>query len=409
MSAPTLTENFMTTLRRSHLLSDDQLRIATWRYGLGELDDPQQIAGVLIDHGVLTRYQADRILQGKPRGLVVGQYKVQQILGSGGMGIVYLAEDTQSNWKAALKVLFEKHRKNPAMFARFQLEAQAGLRLTHPNILRTLEINRTEDIYGEIHYMAMEFVQGITLVELLHLRRGIPWRQACDIICQAAEGLQYAHDQGLIHRDVKPDNLLIRSNGAVKVLDFGLAMLDENGEEFSMAMIHGQNCLGTADYIAPEQSLDSYRIDARADIYSLGCTLYALLVGRVPFSAPSNAEKVDCHRRKRARPVREFRLDVPERVELIVRKMMAKKPENRFASASEVIRYLQPFANRESVEFDFDAVLAARAAEAQRRLTTQDMTQIGSDSTQARVVSAATDPRPHASADTRIRKDTRSN
>jgi serine/threonine-protein kinase len=155
-------------------------------------------------------------------------------------------------------------------------------------------------------------------------------------------------------------------------LDFGLAMIDDSDEEFTMAMIHGQDCLGTADYVAPEQTINSYDVDARADIYSLGCTFYAALTAKLPFPAKTNAEKIAAHRAQQPRPIRDISPNVPEKVDLIVRKMMAKRPENRLASASELIGHLKPLAERRDVKFDFPSILRWRARQAKRRAEEQD-------------------------------------
>src|SRR5690606_10544678 len=177
----------------------------------------------------------------------------------------------------------------------------------------------------------------------------------------------HAHDAGLIHRDVKPENLLIRSDGSVKILDFGLAMIDENDEEFVMAMVMGQDRLGTADYVAPEQSINSYKVDHRADIYSLGCTLYFALAGRPPFPSDSAIDKIRAHRELRPEFIHEVRKDVPQRVAAIVHKMMAKRPENRIQTAADVAKLLEPFSRREPLEFDFSRVVKTRAKWAKRR------------------------------------------
>ena len=202
--------------------------------------------------------------------------------------------------------------------------------------------------------MVLELVRGVSLVEWLAIRKSpLAWPQACDVILQAARGLEYAHQQGLVHRDVKPENLLIRADGVVKLLDFGLAMVRGSETEFSLATLLGHTCLGTADYIAPEQSLDSRDVDGRADLYGLGCTFYFLLTGQVPFPFPSNAEKLAGHRRGKAQPVHELNPEVPERISKIIRKMMARRPENRFQTAGEVCRFLEPLAQRLAIEFDF--------------------------------------------------------
>jgi serine/threonine-protein kinase len=325
------------------------------------------MAKVLVEDGFLTRFQAEWLLTGNSRRLVIDGYKLLDVLGCGGMGWVYLAEEMETKWRVALKVLPDSGRQDAGSLARFRLEAQAGSRLDHSNIVRTYRLGHCEDIYGSVHYVVMELVRGINLYELLVLKRRIEIEQACDIILQAAQALEYAHGQGLIHRDIKPENLLICADGTVKILDFGLAMIDEHDEEFSMAMIFGQNRLGTADYISPEQYIDSYKIDARADIYSLGCTMYFALSGKVPFPYKTTTEKIKGHLKKKPTPIQELRPDVPKRVAAIMQKMMAKRVENRIQTAAEVIRYLAPLSSRRAVTFDFRAVLANRLSYAKKR------------------------------------------
>lgn len=368
MPPPVATDDFLDLLKKSRLLTPEQYFNIVRRLGLKEIDRPEQVARRLLTEGVLTQFQADRLLQGNFRGLMLDGYRVLEVLGAGGMGWVYVAEEVQTRWRVAVKVLPEHCRHDPGVLARFRLEAEAGMRLAHPNILKTFSIHRTHDLVGEINYVVMELVRGVSLLELVILKRGrVAWQQACDVIVQTAAGLQHAHEKGLIHRDVKPENLLISSDGTVKILDFGLAMVDEKEQEFSMAMIFGQNRLGTADYVSPEQAVDSYQIDERADIYSLGCTLYFALTGRLPFPFKTAGEKLRAHRTQRPKAIEEIRTDVPERVIRICAKMMAKRLENRIPNASEVIRYLKPYAQRQNVEFDFAKILAGRVDQAEKR------------------------------------------
>ncbi len=402
------TDDFLTVLRKSEIIDADELSLAISQYGLSAKSYAGEVADTLVNKNFLTRFQADRMLQGEYRDLVIDNYKVLYMLGSGGMGYVYAAQEPDSSWKVALKVLSENLQNDRGAVARFQLEAQAGLRINHPNIVRTIGIKKVDNIYGSIHYVVMELVQGVSLVELLEIRRPISYQRAADIICQVAEGLDHSHNQGLIHRDIKPENLLIRSNGSVKILDFGLAMLDENGEEFSMAMIHGQNCVGTADFIAPEQSVDSYRIDQRADIYSLGCTFYSALTCKVPFPTKSVAEKLEAHRTKHPKPVQELRPDVPDRLAKILRKMMAKRPEDRFSNCAEVVEYLKPFAKRKEIEFDFDKVLEKRSRRAERRRLKRLLEQqSGVTSGSSITGSAIADKLRQSGIETVVSKDTR--
>jgi serine/threonine-protein kinase len=368
MAVSKATNEFLSLLRKSRLLQIDDLQDAA--VTVSQLTDPtsHEIASALVDDGHLTRYQADRLLRGNSRGLFIDGYKVLEVLGCGGMGWVYIAEDVETHWRVALKVLPEDSRQDPGTLARFRLEAQAGMRLEHPAIVHTYKMGQYEDIYGPIHFVAMELVRGVNLFEFMLMKKKLEIGQACDIIMQAAEGLAYAHGEGLVHRDVKPENLLVSSDGTVKVLDFGLAMVDDNDEEFSMAMIFGQDRLGTADYISPEQYRDSYKVDQRADIYSLGCTLYFALTGSVPFPVKSQAQKLKGHLKKKPPRVGKLRPEVSDRLQLIVSKMMAKRPENRIQTAAEVAKYLKPFAQRLKQRINFRSVLNARLQHARKRM-----------------------------------------
>jgi serine/threonine protein kinase len=360
-------QDFLLLLKKSRLLDFNDLQDAA--VTVAQMNEPTaaQMAMVLVEDGYLTRFQADRLLDGNSRGLVIDGYKLLEVLGCGGMGWLYVAEEIETKWRVALKVLPEEGRNDAGTLARFQLEAQAGMRLDHPNIVRSYKIGKYDDIYGAVHYVVMELVRGVNLFELLILKKKLEVGQAADIVLQAAEALSYAHAKGMVHRDIKPENLLVCSDGTAKLLDFGLAMVDENDEEFSMAMIFGQNRLGTADYISPEQYIDSYRVDHRADIYSLGCTFYFALTGKVPFPFATTAEKLKGHLRKQPKPIQELRPDLPPRVAAIVHKMMAKRVENRIQTAADVVRYLKPLAQRQPIVFDFRAVLASRLVYAKRR------------------------------------------
>jgi serine/threonine-protein kinase len=406
MAALTTAAEFLALLRKSRLLSNGQLEASIQQQALDDMLTPEDAADAMVARGVLTRYQANRLLAGSRRGLFLDDYRIVEILGFGGMGYLYAAEDLKTGWKVALKVLSDRHRHDGGMLSRFRLEAEAGLKLSHPNIVRTRALNVSEDIYGVIHYMVLELVRGISLYELLDIRkRTIAWPQACDMVVQAAAGLHYAHEQGLVHRDVKPDNLLIRPDGTLKVLDFGLAMIERSEAEYSMAMIQGQDCLGTADYISPEQSVDSLHVDRRADIYSLGCTLYFLLTGRPPFPNKSVAEKLAAHRQEKPALVHELNPAIPPRLGKIVQKMMAKHRENRFETAAQLTEYLEPLARRKPVDFDFNTILATRAVAAERRLAAESFVRGDSRASSlsklaiGKPLAAAKRPRPDLLAD----------
>ena len=367
MSELMATDDFLELLVQNEVVGEEDLEEILYRDGLRKEASPIVVAKRLVKRQLITRFQAEAVLNGRSRSLLIDEFRLIDVLGSGGMGCVYSAREVGSDWPVAIKVLSRERRNDAGMVVRLQLEAEAGLRLKHPNILRTLALNQSEDKYGEFSYMVMELVQGVTPLEWFSVAGKTSWEQVCDVIQQAAAALEYAHGFDLIHRDVKPENLLLRTNGTVKVLDFGLAMLDENDEEFSMAMIFGQDRVGTADYVAPEQTVNSYDIDHRADIYSLGCTFYFMLTGKLPFPYARNGQKIMGHRKKKPLPVGELSPEVPAELVKIVEQMMAKRPERRYASAAEVMSAVEPFAQRSTIPFEFEKIRSARVKLAGRR------------------------------------------
>lgn len=316
----------------------------------------------LMLQGQITKFQADWLMNGEFEEFEIDHYKVLEILGNGGMGWLYVALDPETKKKIALKVISKQ--QDIEFLTRFKLEARAGQMLDHPNIVRTYKMGERDDIY----YVVMELVEGVNLQEMIYLKKAVPWEASCSFMAQTARALENAHKAGMVHRDIKPANLLITADGTVKILDFGLALIDEDEDEFTLAMISGQDCVGTADFIAPEQTIDSYTVDGRADIYSLGCTFYCALTGVVPFPGESISRKLRAHRNREARPIREWNSEVPEKVAKIVEKAMARRPEDRFQSAADLRKALKPFAKRTPVTFDFREVLAKRVEEAKARV-----------------------------------------
>ncbi|MBI3863682.1 MAG: protein kinase, partial [Planctomycetia bacterium] len=408
-------------LEKSGLLPPEQIASALERFALPPDAPAKDLAKAFLNSRLLTRFQAERILEGKFRGFFIDHYKVLEILGAGGMACLYLAEDLETGRRVALKVISDKHKTDAGMLTRLKIEARAGKKLSHPAVIRTFEIKQTDDVFGETSYLVMEFVPGINLEELINLKGPIPWEQAADFARQTADGLEHAHQAGLVHRDVKPGNLLVDASGAIKILDFGLALLDarkdEDADEFSLAMIFGHNCLGTADYIAPEQSVDSFAIDRRADIYSLGCTLYVALTGKLPFPMPSTTDKLAGHRYQPAPPICDLAPDVPVGLAAVVAKMMAKRPDDRYQTMAQVAAALAPFAKRLPVEFDFPKMLAWRAKMARRRFAGQRGTgsssrggsSVTSNLSRNGLQSASTKRLPQASADTAVSPSSRGN
>ncbi len=291
--------NFLELVKRSGLVEKDVLaRVA------GELQaqppdnaaeddvDPQLAADLLVKNGDLTRWQAERLLDGRHRGFFLGKYKLLGHLGTGGMSSVFLAEHVLMERQVAIKVLPQKRVHDSSFLPRFYREARAAASLHHPNIVIAHDVGNE----GDIHYMVMEYVAGRDLQVLVREEGPLPYETAANYIYQAAQGLQHAHDAGLIHRDVKPANFLVNNKGVVKVLDLGLARFsEEDTEKASLTVQHDENVLGTADYLAPEQAVNSHEVDHRVDIYSLGCTLYYLLTGHPPFPEGTLAQRIMKH------------------------------------------------------------------------------------------------------------------
>ncbi len=361
MQVPVAAQHFFELLEKSELFTRLQIGKLREKLKIPDTASAQDTAKHLVRGHVLTPFQAERLLEGRYRGLVIDGYRIREMLGFGGMGCVFIAEDPGEDRKVAIKVLSTEHSLDAGMLARMKLEAAAGMRLNHPNIIRTYRIDST----GAVNYLVMELFRGISLHELVALFGPLKWPVACDIGLQIAEALRAAHAEGIIHRDIKPANLLVNNDGLARILDFGLAMMtDVPDEEFSLSMVFGHDCLGTPDYIAPEQSLDSRGVDARADIYSLGATLYVALTAHVPFPEKSNKAKLEAHRSKTAKNVCLLKPDIPPAIGAVVAKMMEKDPAKRYQNADELINALRPYATRMPIQFDFRELVTLRAKQA---------------------------------------------
>jgi serine/threonine protein kinase len=257
------------------------------------------------------------------------------------MGAVYLAEHRHMQRLVALKVISPEFVSNPEAVRRFQQEVTAAARLgPHLHVVTVYDA----DHVGNTHFLVMEYLEGENLADYLRHTGPLPTQEACDYIRQAALGLQHAAEKGMVHRDIKPQNLMRTPAGQVKVLDFGLARLIGGAETARSQLTQQGALLGTADYMAPEQANDSRSADGRADIYSLGCTLYHLLTGRVPFPDGGPVDKIIKHAVETPTPLEVSRPDLPIGVVRLVEKMMAKAPEGRLQTAGEVADALAPWA-----------------------------------------------------------------
>jgi serine/threonine protein kinase len=275
------------------------------------------------------------------------RYEVLELIGRGGMGDVYKAQHKMMHRPVALKVIKPKLVRHDAAVQRFQREVQAAARLHHGNIVTAHDAEQA----GELHFLVMEFVDGVGLDEVVRRRGPLPVAEACEYLRQAAAGLQHAHELGMVHRDIKPHNLMLARSGQLKILDFGLAgfaseaasgeLHVDGGEAPSAAEASQQltqlgTMMGTPDYMAPEQAADAHAADIRADIYSLGCTFYTLLTGQAPFAADAALDKIKAHLEQAPPPLADFRDDVPPEVEAILRRMLAKSPAERYQTPAEL-------------------------------------------------------------------------
>jgi serine/threonine-protein kinase len=300
------------------------------------LDDPLEICKSFETAGLITRWQSEKILQGKYKGFFLGKHKLLGHIGSGGMSSVYLAEHTVMKHLRAVKVLPKSKLGKTSYLERFQREAKAIASLNHPNIVRAYDIDNEKDT----HYIVMEYVEGVDLQILVQKHGPLPYAIVADYIAQAAHGLQHSHDSGLIHRDVKPANLLINKDGVIKVLDLGLALFQDQSDA-SLTMEYNDKVLGTADYLAPEQALNSHTVDNRADIYGLGCTMYFLLTGHPPFPDGSIASRIVKHQNVMPTDIRADRPDCPGELDGICVKMMQKDPKYRYPDCTTVAQVLE--------------------------------------------------------------------
>lgn len=343
MTTQVNTQRFLEMVGKSRLVEPATLEKFTQKlhelHGEQLPEDASLIAKSMVAEGLLTTWHTEKLLAGKYKGFFLGKYKLLGHIGTGGMSSVYLAEHTRMLDKRAIKVLPRTRVKDATYLARFQLEAKAIASLSHPNIVLAYDI----DNEGDVHYIVMEYVEGVDLQVLVRRDGPLAPTQAALLIAQAADGLQHAHQRGVVHRDVKPANLLLDLDGRVRLLDMGLALVSAQDEE-SLTVMHNENVLGTADYLAPEQALNSHQVDHRADIYGLGCTLYYLLTGHPPFPEGTLAQRIAKHQKVMPTSIRSLRDDCPGELEGICVKMIQKEPQYRYQSAADVAEALRQFA-----------------------------------------------------------------
>lgn len=342
-------DEYADVLRRSGLIERGELEriFAEFPAAGRALVPAADLARRVLDEKLVTSWQHAHLMEGRIKGFFLGKYKLLNMLGSGGMSTVFLAEHVMMRRRVAVKVLTEGQVDRTTL-ERFRRECRAVASLDHRNIVRAHDF----DTDGKFHYLVMEYVKGTTLESLIDKEGPISFGLAADYIRQAADGLAHAHHHGMIHRDVKPSNLLLAQNGTVKLLDLGVAKINHL-EHTRLTVDSHQNLLGTVDFLAPEQALDCHGVDARADLYSLGCTLFCLLTGDPPFPKGSQAQRLLAHQIQAVPDLRKKRPGIPETLAEITLRLLAKRPEDRFPSAAAVSECLAEFLD----EFAEEAVI----------------------------------------------------
>ncbi|MFC1597855.1 serine/threonine-protein kinase, partial [Planctomycetota bacterium] len=290
-------EKFVRSLSESGLMTSAE--VDAFLHGLPadrQPKDGKELAREMLRRKRLTKFQAQAVYDGKTRGLVLGNYVILDMLGEGGMGQVFKAQHRRMERTVALKVLAPAALKSPDLAERFQREVKAAARLSHPNVVTAYDADEERGV----HFLVMEYVEGRDLAVVVEKEGPLPGARALDFILQAAAGLEYAHSQNVIHRDIKPANLLLDKSGTVKILDMGIARIQEEPTAADATAAAGLTAdgavLGTVDYMSPEQGLNTKNADALSDIYSLGCTLYWLVTGQPVFEGDTLVAKILAHR-----------------------------------------------------------------------------------------------------------------
>jgi serine/threonine protein kinase len=332
-------EGFLKDVLRSGLLERESLQAALRGIPRDRRNDNQAVADHLVRNGHLSRFQARRILRGKWRGLILGPYQVLAPIGRGGMSTVFLARDSRTAELVALKVL-PRDTAQRRQRARFRREMKLSRRVSHAHIASTYSSGKIDGVY----FIAMEFIPGKSLQRLVYAEGPLDVPRAARLIREVAVGLDHAHSQGVIHRDLKPSNIMVTPHDHAKILDLGLALIE--GEDVADIRVVGGKgyIVGTMDYIAPEQTANSAAVDRRADIYSLGCTLYYAITGRPPFPGGTSKEKMARQRNQEPESLLDLKPTLPVAFVVLIRRMMAKEPADRPATAAEVVKMLRPWA-----------------------------------------------------------------
>ncbi len=356
-------ERFIKTLARCGLFERDDLQTILKQSPNHVRKDSKQLARWLIDEHYLTIFQAGKLLRGIWQGLVLGPYHILSPIGKGGMGVVYLArqiheglpksqlenpKERQKRHLVALKILPpHRARSETRTLERFLREMQMAHRVDHPFLTKTYDAGEIQGVY----YIAMEYIRGRTLSQVVASQGPLEVHKVAKLFEEVTIGLAHAHAMGLIHRDLKPSNIMITRRGKAKILDLGLALVKDEERPEDKSILGGRGyVVGTMDFIAPEQVTDSTSVDHRADLYSLGCSMYFSLTGHPPFPGGTSVQKMQRHRFDIPQPIQQLNPSVPDEFVAVIEQLMAKKKEDRIPDSLILRELLQPFIDLEPSE-----------------------------------------------------------
>ena len=324
------------------LCTDDELRHAIDEVKARSQANPTVLKDIMVELGFVTATQAERlktnIKESKAVATKIPGYKVLGKVGAGAMAFVYKARQLSLDRIVAIKVLPKRFTENPEYVARFYKEGKAAAKLNHPNIVQAIDVGES----GGYHYFVMEYVEGKTIADDITKKGPFPESEALEIIIQVANALAHAHGIGLVHRDVKPKNIMINQHGVVKLADMGLA---RETTDIETAQSEAGKAYGTPYYIAPEQIRGKIDIDGRADIYGLGATLYHMVTGQVPFMAEDSSDVMRKHLREKLVPPDHINTSLSGGISEVIEIMMAKKKEDRYKNVEELLLDLEALQN----------------------------------------------------------------